>query len=303
MIQPVFSQVDSPLQPSESVVQTLLEVAEFTDDPQVLDQRIATLKALEQSVQDPETKADVQYHLGLQYIWADQHYAAFRALDRAAETDLSIHERHPVAPFRDAAYKSWLRGFAPAASRGAAVVLGVFFLCLFIFARVRQRKAGGLFRPIALMVLGWTVVFGLAAVIQSLFSVSHLDAYLQPVLVRRNPFSPGGEALRALFLYGLLAAVSVPIIYHALKLLPRRPRQVFAPLLTLVFALVLTGDFYLHHLFDQVDWPAADLTPVRQASSDITSVVVEIKTIEDIPEDMKPLYDEDFWKDEAPYLE
>jgi hypothetical protein len=284
----IVAEYDSGQERFRGADRALNEARLATSDPARARQRVARLEAVLESHPDYPYRPMVRYFLGLNLKLLGEHGRAAEAFEAALEGRPDLAHRTPIMAYLRLARQ---REFVERAPRfllaALALLLLVSVLPLFRAdpSRVPWRRLGAIYGPAALL---WPA---LLLVLPPLAGTpaTGLEGYPRPALVNTGLGQLGDGVLRSLLGYGLAAILAAALVAIGASLLRSRPRRAAATVAGgLLAAALVMALFYVQRCHGRASYDARGRR--------LVFLVKEIAWKHEVPEEMLPLYDEDFRK-------
>ena len=283
--EPVFHSDDPKYADADA---TLNEARANLGDNAAARQRITRLQGVLARFTDYKYRADVFYFIGLNAQYLGENQQAVAAFESALRTEPEIANETPIVAYLRAARSQVFLQLGN-------ILLLVLLATALLPALLRLTCADTallpwkrLFAVYAVTAVVWiALVFLLPALLGAL--KSGLDPFPKPVLSDYRFGQIGDEPLRALFGYGLGAILAtLPIVAATARIARPGLRWALAVLGVLAVISALMGLYGIRHLYVSARYPGS--------CSRVVFLVRSVDSMQDVPDAMLPLYEDDFRK-------
>lgn len=282
----ILAEYDSGEERFRNADRTLNEARLATSDPARARRRIAELEAILETHPDYPHRAMVHYFLGLNHQFLGNQGRAAAAFEAALQGRPDLAGRTPIMAYLDMARR---RNFADTAPRyllvALALLLAISVVPLFRadLGRVPWRRLGLVF-GIALLL--WPAIALLVPLVLGR-PTTGIETYPKPTLVNVGLGQTGDAPLRSLLVYGFGAIGATLLVSAGSSAIRSRPWRQAA----MAGGALLAGGLVMSLFYVQRCYGRSRYDP---QGTRLVFLVKDIAWKKEVPEEMLPLYDEDF---------
>ncbi len=237
--------------------------------------------------------AETYYFLGVNCQFAGEWKKAVYAFLTALELKPSLINHTPIQSYLKTAREHYVSDRMPALLRMMIVVLLIFFILAGLYLKSWQRIQ---FKSVAawgLCLLLWLAIFAWAAFWDNPDSVSGLESFPRPVLLNTTLLSEGSAPLLSLFGYAFAAFLGSLLILCSCLGFTNRIKGLGIS----ICGVVLFSTCCMTLCYMQTCYMKGEaVTRGSICEWRIHLMVRNISFVNEIPDRMLPLYDEDFRK-------
>lgn len=235
--------------------------------------------------------AEAYYFLGVNCQFAGEWNKAINAFSTALELNPALANQTPIQSYLRTSREHYFSEKIPLWLRIGIVLFLIFFIALGIYfkswehlqPRVVAAWGGG-------FVL-WMAVYAWAAFLDTPEHVPGLESYPKPVLLNTTLFTEGSEPLKMVFWYGTAAFFgSLLILCSCLGLSKSKKRVGISIVAVLMFSACCMALCYMQTCYMRGE----TVTRGGVFKWRINIMARNISFVNEIPDKMLPLYDEDF---------